>query len=55
MELIIKSFSVLNLNDNEIFILDDFNVNLLQNGNYNLNRKGLAAFQEPIHTLINKY
>ena len=55
MELIINSFSLLNLNDNEIFILGDFNINLLQNGNYILNRKGLAACQESVYTLINKY
>ena len=55
MELIIKSFSLLNLKDNEIYLLGDFNINLLQNGNYILNRKGLAACQGPVHTLINKY
>ena len=55
MELIVKSFSLLNLKDNEIYLLGDFNINLLQNGNYILNRKGLAACQGPVHTLINKY
>ena len=50
MELIVKSFSLLNLRDNEIYLLGDFNINLLQNGNYILNRKGMA-----VHTLINKY
>ena len=34
MELIVESFSVLNLKDNEIYLLSDFNINLLQNGNY---------------------
>ena len=55
MELIVKSFSLLNLKDDEIYLLGDFNINLLQNGNYILNRKGLAACQGPVHTLINKY
>ena len=55
MELIVKSFSLLNLKDNEIYLLGDFNINLLQNGNSILNRKGLAACKGPVHTLINKY
>ena len=55
MELIVKSFSVLNLKDNEIYILGDFNINLLQNGNYILNRKGTATCQRPVHTLIFKF
>ena len=55
MELIVKSFSLLNLKDNEIYLLGDFNINLLQNGNYILNRKGMAACQGAVHTLINKY
>ena len=55
MELIIKDFSILNLKDNEIYFFGDFNINLLQNGNYILNRKGMAARQGPAHTLINKY
>ena len=44
MELIVKSFSLLNLKDNEIYLLGDFNTNLLQNGNYILNRKRWAAY-----------
>ena len=55
MELIVKSFSLLNLKDNEIYLLGDFNINFLQNGNHILNRKRLAACQGPVHTLINKY
>ena len=55
MELIVKSFSLLNLKDNEIYLLGDFNINLLQNGNYILNRKGMAVCQGAVHTLINKY
>ena len=54
MELIVKSFSLLNLKDNEIYLLGDFNI-VLQNGNYILNRKGWAACQGWVHTLINKY
>ena len=33
MKLIGKDFSVLNLKDNEIYLLGHFNNNLLQNGN----------------------
>ena len=55
MELIVKSFSLLNLKDNEIYLLGDFNANLLKNGNYILNRKWLTACQGPVRTLINKY
>ena len=55
MELIVKSFYLLNLKDNEIYLLCDFNINLLQNGNYILNRKGMAVCQGAVHTLINKY
>ena len=54
MELIVKS-CLLNLKDSEIYVLGDFNINLLQNGNYVLNRKGLAVCQGAVHTLINKY
>ena len=55
MELIVKSFSHLKLKENEMYLLGDFNINLLQNGNYILNRKGMVACQGPVHTLINKY
>ena len=55
MELISKSFSLLNLEDNEIYLLGDFNINLLQKGKYILNRKGMAACKGLVHTLINKY
>ena len=55
MELIVKSFFLLNLKDNEIYLPSDFNINILQNGNYILNRKRLAACQGLVHTLINKY
>ena len=55
IELIVNSFSLSNLKDNEIYLLGDFNINLLQNGNYILNTKGMAACQGTVHTLINKY
>ena len=34
MELFVKGFSHFNLKDNEIYLLDDFNIDLLQNINY---------------------
>ena len=37
MESIVKGFSHLNLKNNEIYLLGDFNTNLLQNGNHILN------------------
>ena len=55
IELFVKSFSLLNLKDNSFYLLGDFNINLLQNGNYILNRKGMAACQAPVHILICKY
>ena len=55
MKLIVKSFSLLNLKDNELYLLGDFNINLLQNGNYILNTQGMAFCQGAVHTLINRY
>ena len=55
VELIVIGFSQLNPRDNEIYLLGDYSINLLQNGNYILNRKGVAACQKPVHTLIKKY
>ena len=55
MELIVKMFSLLNLKDNEIYLPGDFNIDLLQNGNYILDRKGMSACQGPVHNLRNKY
>ena len=55
MELIVTSFSLLSLKDNEIYLLGDFNINLLQNRNYILNRKGMVVCQGAVHTLIYKY
>ena len=53
MELIVKTFSL--LKNYKIYLFGDFNINLLQKGNCILNRKGMAACQGPVHTLINKY
>ena len=39
MDLMIERFSNLNLKDNEIYLLGDFNINLFQNGKCILNRK----------------
>ena len=47
MELIVKNFSLLSPKDNEIYLLDGFSINRLQNGNYIRNRKGMAACEEP--------
>ena len=55
MELIVKRSSYSNLNDNEIYLLGDFNINIIQKGNCILNRKGMTAYQGQVHTLINKY
>ena len=46
MELIVKSFSLLNLKDDEIYLLGDFNINLLQNGNYILNNSLINKYQD---------
>ena len=54
VEIIIKSFSLVNLKDNEINLFGKFNISLLQKGNYILNRKGIVACQRPIQTLSNK-
>ena len=51
----LTGFSLLNLKDNEFYLLRDFNINLTQNENYILNRKGMTACQGPVHTLINQY
>ena len=34
MKLIVKMFSFLNIKNNEIYLLGDFNINLSHNGNY---------------------
>ena len=54
MDLIFKGFSHLNLKDDEIYLLGDFNINLLQSENYVLSGKGMAHCQGPVHTLISK-
>ena len=44
MELIVKDFSSLNLKHNEKYLHRDFNINLFQSKNYNLNVKRMAVF-----------
>ena len=55
MEFIVKGFCHLNLKDNGIYLLGNFNINLLQNGSYILNGKGMATCRGPVPALINKY
>lgn len=55
MDLIVKNFPHLNLKDNGICFLGEFNINLLQDRNYILNGKVAAACQRPLYTLISKY
>ena len=51
----VEKFSNLNLIDNEIYLLGDFNINLFQNGNYILNRRRSTTSQGSVHTFINRY
>ena len=55
MNLMVKKCSNLNLKDNEIYPLGDFNINLSQNGKYILNRKRSTTSQGSVHTMINRY
>ena len=55
MDLIVEKFCNLNLKDNEIYLLGDFNINLFQNGRYILNGKRSTASQGSAHTMINGY
>ena len=55
MDLIVEKFLNLNLKDNEIYLLGDFNINLFQNGRYILNGKRSTASQGSAHTMINGY
>ena len=55
MDLMVEKFSNLNLKDNEIYLLGDFNINLFQNGKCILNGKGSTTFQGSVHTMINRY
>ena len=54
-DLMVEKFSNLNLIDNEIYLLGDFNINLFQNGNYILNRRRSTTSQGSVHTFINRY
>ena len=53
--LMIEKFSNLNLKDDEIDLLGDFNINLFQNGKYILSGKRSTISQGSIHTMINRY
>ena len=55
MDLMVEKFSNLNLKDNEIYLLGDFNINLFQNGKYILNGKRSTTSQGSVHTMINRY
>ena len=55
MDLMVEKFSNLNLKDNEIYVLSDFNINLFQNGKYILNGKRSTTSQGSVHTMINRY
>ena len=51
MDLMVKNFSDLNLKDNEIYLLGDFNINLRHNSNDILNRKISTTSQGSPYTL----
>ena len=51
----VEKFADLNLKDNEIYLLGDFNINLFQNGKYILNGKRSTTSQGSVHTMINRY
>ena len=55
MNLMVEKVSNLNLKDNEIYLLGDFNINLFQNSKYIRNRKRNTASQGSVHTMINRY
>ena len=55
MNLMVEKVSNLNLKDNEIYLLGDFNINLFQNGKYILNGKRSTTSQGSVHTMINRY
>ena len=54
MDLIVEKFSNLNLKDNEICHLGDFNINF-HNAKYTLNGKRSTTSQGSVHTLIIRY
>ena len=55
MYLMVEKLSNLNLKDNEIYLLGDFNTNLFQNGKYILNGERRTTSQGSVHIMINKY
>ena len=54
-ESMVEKLSNLNLKDNEIHLLGDFNINLFQNGKYILNGKRSITSQGSVHTMRNRY
>ena len=54
MDLMINKFSNLNLKENEIYLLGDFNINLFQNDKYIPNGKRSTTSQGSVHTMINR-
>ena len=55
MDLMAEQFSGLNLKDNQIYLLSDFDINLFQNGKYILNVKRSTTSHGSVHTMINRY
>ena len=55
MDLMDETFSNLNLKDNEIYLLGDFNINIFLNGKDILNGKRSTTSQGSVHTIINTY
>ena len=55
MDLMVGKFSNLNLKDNEMYHLGDFNIIFFQNGEYIINGKISTASQRSVHTIINRY
>ena len=55
MDLMVEKFYNLNLKDNEIYLLGDFNINLFQNDKYILNGNRSITCQGSVHTMINRY
>ena len=51
----IEKISNLNVEDNEIYLLGEFSINLFQNGEYILNGKRRTTSQGLVHTMINRY
>ena len=55
MDLMVETFSNLNLKANEIHLLGDFNIIFFQNSKHILNAKESTTSQESVHNMINRY